>query len=67
MVAELNGLQAAQLESRFETTKIERFQIFLTGAVLSLILSEMIPSQVQVKTGREENKKFFSLASSRGS
>ena len=67
MVAELNGLQAAQLESRFETTKIERFQIFLTGAVLSLILAEMIPAQVQVKTGREENKKFFSLASSRGS
>jgi Ca-activated chloride channel family protein len=67
MVAELNDLQSAQLESRFETTKIERFQIFLAGAVLSLILAEIIPAQVQVKTGREENKKFFSLASNRGS
>jgi len=57
----LNDLQAAQLETRFETTKIERFQIFLAGAVLALILAEMIPAQVQVKTGSEESKKFFSL------
>ena len=65
MVAELNDLQAAQLETRFETTKIERFQIFLAGAVLALILAEMIPAQIQVKTGSEENKKFFSLVDNR--
>ena len=65
LLAELNDLQAAQLESRFETTKIERFQIFLAGAVLVLILAEMIPAQVQVKTGSEETKKFFSLVDNR--
>ena len=63
MVAELNDLQAAQLESRFETTKIERFQIFLAVAVLSLIFAEMIPAQMQVKTGQEETRKFFSFVS----
>jgi Ca-activated chloride channel family protein len=61
LVIELNDLQAAQLESRFETTKIERFQIFLAGAVLALIVTELIPTQVQVKSGREESSKFFSL------
>jgi len=68
LVNELNDLQAAQLESRFETTKIERFQIFLAGAVLALILAEIIPAQVQVKTtSHEKNKKFFSLANKQSS
>ena len=61
MVAELNDLQAAQLESRFETTKIERFQIFLAASVLALILAEMIPAQMQVRTGPQEIRKFFSF------
>jgi Ca-activated chloride channel family protein len=61
LVKTLNDLQAAQLESRFETTKIERFQIFLAGAVLALIAAELIPAQVQVKSTSKESKKFFSL------
>ena len=65
LVDELSGLQTAQLESRFETTKIERFQIFLAGAVLALILAEMIPAQVQVKNISGERKKFFSLVKHR--
>jgi len=68
LINELNDLQAAQLDSRFETKKIERFQIFLAGAVLALILAETIPAQVQVKTNSyEKNKKFFSLPSNQGS
>jgi Ca-activated chloride channel family protein len=65
LVDELSDLQAAQLESRFETTKIERFQIFLAGAVIALILAEMIPAQVQVKNISDERKKFFSLVNHR--
>jgi len=68
LVNELNDLQAAQLDSRFETTKIERFQIFLAGAILALIMAEIIPAQAQVKTNsHEKNKKLFSLASNQGS
>jgi len=68
LVNELNDLQAAQLDSRFETTKIERFQIFLAGAVLALIVAEIIPAQVRVKTNsQEKNKKFFSLANNQSS
>jgi len=68
LVNELNDLQAAQLDSRFETTKIERFQIFLAGAVLALIIAEIVPAQVRVKTNsQEKNKKFFSLANNQTS
>jgi len=47
LIADLASLQRAQLDSRFESTPIERYQIFLTAAVLVLILSELIPSQVK--------------------
>jgi len=68
LVNELNNLQSAQLESRLETTKIERFQIFLAGAVLALIMAEVIPAQVQAKTtSQEKNKKFFSMTSKQSS
>jgi Ca-activated chloride channel family protein len=42
LLAEIDGLQRAQLQSRFETTHIERFQIFLALAVAALILGELI-------------------------
>jgi len=68
LVNELNNLQSAQLESRLETTKIERFQIFLAGAVLALIMAEIIPAQVQAKTtSQEKNKQFFSMKSKQSS
>ena len=43
--AELDKLKTAQLEARFETTRIERFQIFLLGAALALLTSELIPER----------------------
>jgi len=54
LTSELDKLQAAQLDSRFETTKIERFQIFLLGAILALITSEFIPTGLQNSDPRKK-------------
>lgn len=43
LLAEIDDLQRAQLQTRFETTYIERFQIFLALAVAALIVAELIP------------------------
>jgi len=43
LTLELDQLKKAQMDSRFETTKIERFQIFLAGAVVALLVGEWIP------------------------
>ncbi len=45
LLAEIDGLQEAQLQTRFETRYIERFQIFLALAVAAMILSELIPDR----------------------
>jgi Ca-activated chloride channel family protein len=42
LLAEIDDLQRAELQSRFETTHIERFQIFLALAATALILGELI-------------------------
>ncbi|MBV7339660.1 VWA domain-containing protein [Chloroflexi bacterium TSY] len=47
LMAELAELQTAQLESRFETQKIERFQIFLFVALIALVIHELIPDRVR--------------------
>lgn len=51
LLGEIDDLQRAQLQSRFETTYIERFQLFLALALATLILAEFIPDR---KAGREE-------------
>jgi Ca-activated chloride channel family protein len=45
LLAEIDGLQQAQLQSRFETRYIERFQIFLGLALVALIVAELIPER----------------------
>jgi Ca-activated chloride channel family protein len=45
LLEEIDQLQKAQLESRFEIYHIERFQIFLTLSVLVLIFGELIPDR----------------------
>ncbi len=45
LLGEIDDLQRAQLQSRFETTYIERFQIFLALALAALILAEFIPDR----------------------
>ena len=45
LLGEIDNLQKAKLESRFETRKIERYQIFLLVALLALLLAEFIPER----------------------
>lgn len=45
LLAEIDNLQKDQLNSRFETTRIERFQIFLALAVILFIIAELIPDR----------------------
>lgn len=46
---EISDLQTTELESRFETRGIERFQWFLGIAILALILIEIIPDRIRMK------------------
>jgi Ca-activated chloride channel family protein len=50
----ISELQKDELESRFETRGIERFQWFLGLAVLALIISELIPDRVGQKAAKPE-------------
>jgi Ca-activated chloride channel family protein len=45
LLGEIDDLQRAQLQTRFETTYIERYQIFLALALAALIVAEMIPDR----------------------
>lgn len=45
LLGEIDNLQKAQLQSRFETRKIERYQIFLLIALLALLIAEFIPER----------------------
>jgi Ca-activated chloride channel family protein len=45
LLAEIDNLQQAQLQSRFEVQHIERFQIFLAMATAALVLGELIPDR----------------------
>lgn len=45
LLAEIDGLQKAQLQSRFETRHIERYQIFLALALIVLVAGELIPDR----------------------
>lgn len=46
LLAEIDHLQKAQLQTRFETRFIERFQIFLGLALIFLVISEFIPDRL---------------------
>jgi Ca-activated chloride channel family protein len=45
LLAEISGLQRAQLESRLETRRIERYQIFLGLGLVALVAAELIPDR----------------------
>ena len=51
---EIGRLQTSELESRFETRGIERFQWFLGIAVVALIIYELIPDRARPKVVRTE-------------
>jgi Ca-activated chloride channel family protein len=58
LLGEIDSLQKARLESRFETRYIERFQIFLAFALAALVISELIPDRVSERTGLAFNLKM---------
>lgn len=47
LLSEIGSLQKEQLQSRFETTQIERYQIFLGIAILLSVISELIPDRIE--------------------
>ncbi|MCB9078345.1 MAG: VWA domain-containing protein [Anaerolineaceae bacterium] len=49
---EIGRLQTSELESRFETRGIERFQWFLGIAVMALIIHELIPDRAWARAVR---------------
>lgn len=51
LVSELDNLQKEQLESRFETRRIERYQLFLLIAFVALFIHELIPERKSVRKG----------------
>jgi Ca-activated chloride channel family protein len=53
LLAEIDGLQRSQLQTRFETTYIERFQIFLVLALAALIIAELIPDRKSVVNNQQ--------------
>jgi Ca-activated chloride channel family protein len=57
LLAELDTLQKAKLESRFDTRMIERFQGFLLAALIVLVIAEMIPDRVSKRKINEERLK----------
>ena len=50
----VSELQTGELESRFETRGIERFQWFLGPAVLALIIIELIPDRIRQEAPKPE-------------
>ncbi len=58
LLTELDTLQKAKLESRFDTRMIERFQGFLLTALAVLVIAEMIPDRVRSSKIKEEKLKI---------
>jgi Ca-activated chloride channel family protein len=56
LLAEIDQLQRAQLENRFEVRKIDRFQIFLALALAALIAGELIPDRRAASTATFWNR-----------
>ncbi len=48
----ISELQTSELESRFETRRVERFQWFLGLAILALVLSELIPERLAARSAK---------------
>ena len=48
----ISELQTSELESRFETRRVERFQWFLALAILALVLIELIPERVTARSAK---------------
>lgn len=56
LLAEMDTLQKAKLESRFNTRMIERYQGFLLVAFLALVIAELIPDRVREKRAKVKER-----------
>ena len=48
----IGQLQTSELESRFETRRVERFQWFLGLAILALVVGELIPERLAARSAK---------------
>jgi Ca-activated chloride channel family protein len=61
LAEEIGKLETSELESRFETRGVERFQWFLFIAIIALIVIELIPDRIRekvLKRGQQEALSF---------
>lgn len=65
LVDEISELQTSELESRFETRGVERFQWFLLIAIVALTISELIPDRVRPKEAQKEQSPVLAYKRSR--
>lgn len=62
---EISELQTSELESRFETRGVDRFQWFLFIAIVALTVIELIPDRIRLKLGKEGIEQTIGLFSPR--
>ncbi len=60
LAGEIGELQTTEMESRFETRGIERFQWFLAVAILALVIIELIPDRVRQKESEGQQEGVLS-------
>jgi Ca-activated chloride channel family protein len=53
LLAQIDGLQKAQLQSRQAVQMIERYQIFLALAFMALVLAQLIPDRIRERMPRK--------------
>ena len=58
LLTEIDSLQKDQLQSRFETTHIERYQLFLAIAIVLLVIGELIPDRLVEANSQSWTNRF---------
>lgn len=65
LLAEIDGLQRAQVQSRQAVQMIERYQIFLALAFLALVMAQLIPDRVRERAPSEQPRRWRRSAGSK--
>jgi Ca-activated chloride channel family protein len=60
LLAEIDGLQKAQLQSRQTVQMIERYQIFLALAFVALVVAQLIPDRIRERTPAKQTRPWQS-------
>ena len=64
LIDAINDLETSELEGRFETRGIERFQWFVALAIMALVIAELIPDRLQPQVSRDDGAKTGTKVSS---